>query len=470
MRWTNENWQTVRNKVVRMNTLTAGVPPMPKARVGVVQTVTPTMNGVKLRVAYRHNGEWTENYFTTKPTLDPLHGPTPMIPVLEGSAQEAVLRAFYKKNLAATLKGVDKGFSGSLGADPEIFAVTADNVVLPAWEFLPEKGKGVEVFWDGFQAEFTTKTETCLAWFLDHVRTGLLRVRKAAKAKGGELALTDVIAVPQSILESADEKHVRFGCEPSKNAYNDFGQLDAKCRELEIRFGGGHKHFGDQVVDDEYIAIPIVKALDAIWGVASVSMFEGLECPLRRVYYGKAGEYRLPPHGLEYRTPSNAWLCHPAIAQLSWTLARQAYYIGRNLELAAVWDADETEVRRVINELDVAGARKILQRNKAALTALLKGYYAENHSRMPGAQFENTKQFAVKHGVNVILEGAVKVLEAPKDLVRNWMLEAPTDGDRWYVPADEEARKTDTTWHQHTETGNSQWLVAAAAIERGERI
>lgn len=467
MRWTNEPWQTVRNKAVRMNTLTGTHPT--RSRVGVVQTVTPRMDGgVKLRVAYRNYGEWTEDYFTAKPTPDPTVGTALVVPVLTGSAQERVLRSYYKQQRDALLKNVTKGFSGNLGADPEIFAVTKTGRVLPAWEFLPEKGPDCEVFWDGFQAEFTTETETCLAWFLDHVRKGLMRVHKAAQAKGGQLALTDVIEVPMDILETAEQKHVQFGCEPSKNAYNDHGQLDAKCRELELRFAGAHKHFGAGRMNETQ-AIPIVKALDAIWGTVSVSMFEGLESPLRRIYYGKAGEYRLPPHGLEYRTPSNAWMCHPAIAQLSWTLARQAYYIGSSGWLH-LWDATEEETRHVINTLDVAGARKILNRNMPVLKALLRGYFGENNTRLSTTAYNQLKPAAIRQGLRVMLTGAVNVLEAPKDLVRNWMLEAETDNDRWYQPESEEARQKDRVWHQHTETGNSQWLIAAGSIERGERI
>lgn len=462
MRWTETNWQTARNKVVRLNTLTTLHTHFPAtSRVGIVHSATPTLYGTKLLVTYRHGKEWANDYFTTCAGV---------IPVLEESAQERVLRAYRRDNLKQTVENIGRGFKNSLGADPEIFTVTKENQLLPAWEFLPPKGHNVDTFWDGFQAEFTTPTETCLAWFLDHIRAGLVRVHKAAKAKGGQLALTDVIEVPADILANAAEEHVRFGCDPSKNAYHDAAQLDAKPRELEIRFAGGHMHFGDTAIKTEEHAIPVVKALDAIWGVISVSLFEGLECPLRRVYYGRAGEYRLPPHGLEYRVPSNAWLCHPAIAQLSWTLARQAFYIGINNMLSGVWNADETEVRRVINDLDVEGARKILKANRVTLNALLRGYFNENHGRMDTTLYHATKQFAINHALAVILKGAATVLAEPKNLVRNWMLEAPTDPDRWYKPTSEEERKADTTWHLHSETGMAQWCVAAAAIERGERI
>jgi hypothetical protein len=285
------------------------------------------------------------------------------------------------------------------------------------------------------------------------------------------LFLSDVIEVPQDILDSAEEKHVQFGCDPSKNAYDDCAMPNIKPRELDIRFAGGHMHFGEYgIADDPQRAPRIVKALDAIWGVASVSLFEGLESPLRRIYYGRAGEYRLPRHGLEYRTPSNAWMCHPAIAQLSWTLARQAYRIGHGNLLSTIWSADETEVRRIINELDVKGARAILQQNCRVLEQLLDGYFEGNPSRIEYGVYLKLRPLAIAQGLRVLMEGAVTVLETPKDLVRNWMLDADTDTDRWYKPANEEARKKDDVWHLHTETGNSQWLVAAGTIEEGLRI
>jgi len=50
---------------------------------------------------------------------------------------------------------------------------------------------------------------------------------------------------------------------------------------------------------------------------------QNLDEPVRREYYGLAGEYRLPPHGLEYRSLSCAWIFHPKAAATILDLARR---------------------------------------------------------------------------------------------------------------------------------------------------
>lgn len=461
MRRVEKSWQAAVKEVgvVALNTLATGAAQVKSRGAGVVLSALPRYDGtVSVLIAHRKKGCWRKDQFQLASNAHTLS-------TLEGSLKERVTRAWHAHAGLEQLSNLGKGFSGQLGADPEVFAV-AKGQILPAWEFLPPKGPGNEIFWDGFQAEFTTATETCLAWFIDHVRTGLRHVHSAAKAKGGALHLADVIEVPIEMLETGEQKHVQFGCDPSKNAYNDHGQLQADPRQLQIRFAGGHMHFGLGKLTDA-AAIEIVKALDAIWGVASVSMFAGLEHPLRRVYYGKAGEYRLPKHGLEYRTPSNAWMCHPAIAQLSWSLARQAVTIGQR-SLLNLWKADEDEVRRIINELDVDAARKMLKKNQRIVQTLMQAYFGQNNSRLSEAEFKERSPLAVKYGMQVVMEGATTVLEAPADLVRNWMLDAPTNDDRWAKPTDKQ--REENCWISHSESSDKQWLLAAGTIDQGMRI
>jgi hypothetical protein len=53
-----------------------------------------------------------------------------------------------------------------------------------------------------------------------------------------------------------------------------------------------------------------------------------------------------------------------------------AFGFGRQYENAlSYWEADEQETRDVVNNCDVAGARKILKRNKGTLLGLARGPY-----------------------------------------------------------------------------------------------
>jgi hypothetical protein len=153
--------------------------------------------------------------------------------------------------------------------------------------------------------------------------------------------------------------------------------------------------------------VKIVKALDAIMGVAGVSMFAKYDDPRRRIMYGLAGEYRLPPHGLEYRVLSNAWLFHPVIANIVFDLSRSAAMFGKN-NLLKHWDATEAETIEVINTCNVEGARAILRRNKELLIKIL--------------DVKLDDMGCSKYAYKAIIEGMESVIKDPSDIVGNWGL------------------------------------------------
>jgi hypothetical protein len=338
----------------------------------------------------------------------------------------------------------------NLGADPEIFAVDKDGQVIPAWKWLPSKEKAETVgidsyyfpkgkattYWDGFQAEFTVHSATCLAYLCDYFHTGLEALHNSVTkhAKGSKLSITSVLPVPADELAKADDKYVQFGCMPSKNIYNLDGRK-ADGRDVPFRFAGGHIHFG--IYDKKYIQPRlnnIVKGLDAILGVSCVSLFASFDNPVRREFYGLPGEFRLPAHGLEYRTLSNAWLSHPLITNLVYELARRAFHYGWNL--CTGWDATETETVDAILHHDVGLARTILERNRGALESLFK----------TTAPFARSSQTAVK----LIMSGMESAIKDPEDIAGNWLL----NGD----------------WLNHCEAPGRNWLNAHATLEAGKRV
>ncbi len=148
---------------------------------------------------------------------------------------------------------------------------------------------------------------------------------------------------------------------------------------LPFRFAGCHLHLGFKGHDEE-LTKSIVKTIDAIWGVASVSLFRDMEDKRRRAFYGRAGEYRDPDHGIEYRTTSSAALAHPVLLHMAFDIARKAAYIAQN-RLSSIWVAGEDEVVRCINEYDLSIADRILKRNESTLIGILEQVYP--HSMVP---------------------------------------------------------------------------------------
>lgn len=292
---------------------------------------------------------------------------------------------------------------GTFGNDPEIF-VTANGTVMPAFTFLPSKHDarwedanpkrmklemaensskhylyGRKKFWDGFQAEFTVPPHQCFGYGCDYIRYGLQSVLDSAKKANPDAKLTwaPVVDVPQELLASSPQEGVALGCDPSLNAYTRdenprLATLDPS--QLPIRFAGFHIHIGQPKLSGATYR-RIVRMLDAVVGVVSVAIFEGMEDPRRRLYYGLAGEYRLPEHGLEWRVLSSCVLCAPGIYHLISDLTRVVACLAQS-RWHRMWKAAPSRVQDIINNLNVPEARKLIKENEAALKLMLKGPYA----------------------------------------------------------------------------------------------
>lgn len=264
--------------------------------------------------------------------------------------------------------------SFTIGSDPEVF-VGKEGKVIPAWKFLrckAEVGNAYNTpYWDGFQAEFTLQPQNCCEYLTDNFRKGLLELRKH-----GDIILDSVIDVPKATLTRAAASHVELGCNPSMNAYNAIGAPVVNGRELDVRFAGMHMHFG--YGGRKFDAVKMVKALDKVLGVTLTAIGSGKDNPIRRMYYGLAGEYRLPKHGLEYRVPGSWVMTHPALIHLSFDLARWTLGLEEFGQLDDNWEADEAEVQQIINQGDFVAARKVLERpvNTKHLDAFRDRLYA----------------------------------------------------------------------------------------------
>ncbi len=317
---------------------------------------------------------------------------------------------------------LSKGDQITMGSDPEIFVVDEQGTVIPAWEFLPREPDhkpranrynyaDASAFYDGVQGEFTTIPSSCLAYHIDSIRAGLRAILDASRKKFPKckLSVASVVDVPQDILDTAEETYVMLGCAPSYNVYPDIQPIEVpNPRALQIRFAGGHIHLGKQLPDHRIV--PTIKALDAIVGVMSTAVLDGLEDTRRRQYYGRSGEFRLPPHGVEYRTLPSAIMYHPAITHLSFDLARQTVWSADH-GYTRLFECTEDEVREAINESNVALARKIIRRNLTYIRSVLLAIYTSTTKDPNGA---------TTTALRLMFEGAKNLLS--DDVEFNWRL------------------------------------------------
>lgn len=335
-------------------------------------------------------------------------------------------------------------FTSFMGADPEVFVEDKDGNIIPSWLFLgskaeptrPEEGSyygSNNCYWDGFQAEFDVNPGACLAYVVDSVRAGLKGTLAAARKEfpDSKLSIRSVVPVDPETLATGKEEHVQFGCMPSYNVYGLKGN-DRHGRDVAIRFAGGHIHFGRPITKAK--APAIVKALDAILGVTATSLFGAFDNPVRRQYYGLPGEYRLPPHGLEYRTLSNAWLMHPVTYHIVFEIARRAWVLGEQ-GMLPVWGVPEEQTRDILLKTDVMAARKLLIEKQDIWTKLMTfGPFYGYQDRL----------------YQMVMEGAESFIANPADIEGNWNL----NGE----------------WIPHGESYGKNFKKAMAVILKGGKL
>lgn len=369
--------------------------------------------------------------------------------VLSGT-RATELKEEWDKALSTRFGYIARRLACTIGTDPEIFVVDKKGEVVPAWTYLPPKTKGTayktadgaftgNVYWDGFQAEFTTHAGiSCLAQMADCVHTGLKTIYKAARTKHPEATLTlkSVVQVSDKVLREAKPEHVAFGCAPSYNLYGLTGNTQDGS-QVPYRFAGGHIHVGMPGASKEVIE-QTVAIMDAVLGVAAVSMFAKYDNPLRRQYYGLPGEYRTPSHGLEYRTLSNAWIAHPLIMHMTFDLARAAAGLVSE-GMTSVWKADRDEVVETILHHNVDKARDILKRNETAFKGILQ--------TCAGAYMRDK---APEVAANVWMSGMESAIADPENIVENWKI---TDG-----------------WVSHSEGPNAYFAKALERLRKKVKV
>ena len=159
--------------------------------------------------------------------------------------------------------------------------------------------------------------------------------------EGTELKAIPAVEYTATALE-ADPYASELGCGASENIYGPAPMPEAY--EDNYRYGGTHVNIG---FDGDPDPITTILKLDYALGLHSVAHFEQgyhEEMKLRRRYYGRAGEYRVKPFGLEYRTLPN---CAVMSGLWLWRRVEQAMTIDTQRVVALADD-----IQRAINTSD----------------------------------------------------------------------------------------------------------------------
>lgn len=344
--------------------------------------------------------------------------------------------------------------TNTTGSDPEIFVVRGQErrTLLPAYKFLPKQADAQTAaghyhsinsfhprvksfaYRDGFAAECFIQPVSCHGYLIDFLRDGMQNVLKAATTydRTAKLTLRNTFTIPKVTMDAATDEDVALGCMPSANAYDDAPMPPTDAREFRLRFAGGHVHLGMALPPNHVAAV--VKACDVTAAIPAVAIFASLDNPVRRQFYGRAGEYRNPKHGLEYRTLSNAWLATPEIAHLMLNLVRTGAKVGIN-GYNKYFGLEDKAVQEIINFCDVPAARKYVLDHLDMYLALLSSEGLTN-------AWNERSRYALK----TLVEGGIEALFPDfEDLEKNWKL----TGTWW-----DHSNRLEATWGAKCNTVN----------------
>lgn len=228
----------------------------------------------------------------------------------------------------------------SHGCDPELFFAHEGNVV-GAEKIIPEEGlksgyvtssvgmsydEGDEpetnIVLDGVQVELNPKPYMCRAHLGNEIASCFRTLRDHLKVMNGvKISFSSVVEVTQQELDSLSDKSKALGCAPSKNIHDKKATIRVDPNTYTTRSAAGHLHFGlpDWMRPN---ADRLVRICDIVIGNTCVIIDRDPLAAKRREVYGRCGEYRTPPHGMEYRTLSNFWLRSYPLASFVWGLQR----------------------------------------------------------------------------------------------------------------------------------------------------
>src|SRR3990167_836481 len=181
------------------------------------------------------------------------------------------------------------------------------------------------------------------------------------------LCFDRIAEVSRAELNALSEKARELGCLPSMNIY---GARPLKCniKTYRKRSLGGHVHLGlrnTNIFSGNYdYRSRLVPLLDIFVGNWCVLLDRDPGAVERRENYGRAGEFRLPEHGLEYRTPDNFWLRNYTMLSFVFGMANLATSVlvhtlaGGSQETELVKTVDIDRVKKAIAKNDIRLAKR----------------------------------------------------------------------------------------------------------------
>jgi hypothetical protein len=225
-----------------------------------------------------------------------------------------------------------------IGADPEVFIRHNSGRLMGSSQVIPieglvvdqdrNTGKGIlvdapsgvyasgTIVRDGVQAELHPLQDSCRQILGSRIGMLLNRLSDHLAEHDAHIDFSVGVTLDDAFKAGMQEHERQLGCLRSENIHKPDQDLGVDGATYEKRSAGGHLHLEVNRYVTASMDWPTAK-LELTTLVPLLDFFVGLPCVLldrdpgnaeRRKVYGRAGEYRLPKYGLEYRTLSNFWL------------------------------------------------------------------------------------------------------------------------------------------------------------------
>lgn len=209
----------------------------------------------------------------------------------------------------------------TVGGDPEIALYLGDepisaHEIIPGTKEEPHKLASGACQLDGMAVEINIDPAKSEEEYEHNINSVIGEVRKIVPSKYS-LRYVPCVQFSPLVLDRVPTFHKELGCNPDWNAYS--GLINPSPMErLKLipnhRSFGGHISAGwtkDKDKEDPSHVLDcemVIKNLDPFY----MHIKEKVDADvLRAELYGKPGAYRPTPFGVEYRTPSNAWVGYP---------------------------------------------------------------------------------------------------------------------------------------------------------------
>ena len=230
----------------------------------------------------------------------------------------------------------------TFGGDPEFVLMSDSSVPVSAINILPNKhnpikDSGHAFYYDNVMAEIAVLPSNTAAESVANFINAVSKLRDLVYPLV-PVTLSSLMFDNNQLLNPIARE---IGCSPEFCAY-EMRVVPPPTHEFlssVLRTAGGHIHIGCNLSHNQKIGV--IRMMDLFIGIPSVFLDTDTATIVRKKLYGRAGRFRTPPHGVEYRTLSNFWVTNPELIRLFHNLSEFVVDFTCNGGYESFWKVTE---------------------------------------------------------------------------------------------------------------------------------